>query len=1267
MASVTFRSEQLIMTIHSNSSRASGALPSVVRKGVILLTLMAMQCHWVTPALADLYQKPLLSTTASTVLPNFVLTLDNSESMALNHLPEDTNKVNGTDVQMGGTKLIWMHPSDNTSLATHTLLRSVTGFVPGSIGDQCATVYECQMRSPAVNTIYYNPEVLYLPWPSATNPALRMPAASFTKAYLDPLKQSATDTGWVNLSSTVAVDAVWCTAYNSCAQSSQRFNPAIFYTLDAPKDPTLVSSYTKWDLNTRTEGYGSSYVIKGRTDCGTSTSTQCTIAQERQNFANWFTYHRSRILLTKGAVSEAFASLDNKLRLGWGSMEFAQTDNKVDGQTISGGPTQGVREFTSAYKQTFLTWLQQKTLKGSTPTRFATTGVGQYFLRSDAGSPWRNQPDASVSSPILGCRRAAHILTTDGYYNDDNGYGGNYPSFAGAVGEVDNTPATGYTPEAPYMDGNNRNSLADIAMKYWAFPAVPSTLFQNAGDKVSKVGKDDATWLHVNQFMVGLGVSGTVDQATVEKSKSYTWSTIDTTANNTSSSKIDDMIHAAINSRGQFFSANNGQAIRDAITEAIRGGTPPTKQESGASTAGLSAVTDDMIFVPSYNADGWYGDIIASTITANSNNIRSLATAKVWQASDKLASPADRNIVAYGATGAKAFTAANRASFDTIASNYQTDDFINYIRGNPDVKYRARKGKLPDFINSTPTLVGGNLDMAYDNIPTIGDSYRSYVNSKKKDRTPLLFMGGNGGMLHAFNASQDATTGGPEVFAYIPKAALPNLHLLAQLDYDHHFYVDGPLTEADAYIPKDSATAPSWRNVLIGTMGAGGRGVFAIDVTGTARSKDQTPGSADIGPSQVMWDISDNNDLGYVTSHVEVGYVPDGVTQVGEGDNAKTKAGDWFAFIGNGHEAPSRHAALLVVNLSTHEIVNTFELPDAADVTTPNGLTGVSLIRNKNGEVLGAYAGDLHGQVWRFEFSGPPTLTGNANAVTTNPQWKVGFGGHPLFVARSSTGAVQKITASPKHFQLPSSSGTGNLVTFGTGRLLELADAADTTSTETFYAVLDDTVGTTSSATNRLTDTNGGRSLLQQQTFLKTVQGNPLIQMSNNPVAFTGANKKYGWYVDLEFTSTNTPTITTIGLIHHPKVIYQPQIINGLVFFTAVVPPNLDNACASNPGDQYTFLLPVLTGGQAEFRTWDTNGDGVITDTDAQGQGFGVHDTTGESRLRDTQDARIGVDLTPNSNKHYNKCAAGLAFCTGDGDMMRIQDRVWQRIVKPPF
>jgi len=112
----------------------------------------------------------------------------------------------------------------------------------------------------------------------------------------------------------------------------------------------------------------------------------------------------------------------------------------------------------------------------------------------------------------------------------------------------------------------------------------------------------------------------------------------------------------------------------------------------------------------------------------------------------------------------------------------------------------------------------------------------------------MVYVGANDGMLHAFNAST-----GKEAFAYVPEglygtAAAPNLKRLSEAGYTHRYYVDGSPFVADIYMgakssakTTDEEKAANWKSLLVGTLGAGGKGYLVLDVTGQRTSRSAMP------------------------------------------------------------------------------------------------------------------------------------------------------------------------------------------------------------------------------------------------------------------------------------------------------------------------------------------------------------------------------------------------------------------------------------------
>lgn len=1199
------------------------------KKAIAGIMALAFQLQVTSPVWAALAQVPLISNSATTVSPNVILTLDNSESMALNHMPED----------LAGTNIVRMHPDDNLSTNSHIYLTSVAGFVPAT-GSCAPYVYECKLRSAAVNTIYYNPATLYKPWIDPNNPSLRLSESKFNAAPVTPGSASSRLIDLSVINNRILNN--WCTASNRCNSeggSSLRFNPGIFYVLPVGSDPDRAANYKLYDLNGGgVLDYGREK-YPNRKDCGDT----CTIEQEKQNFANWFTYYRARILFTKAAVSEAFAAQGNRLRLGWGATGNATSANTVDGAATIGGPLQGVRDFDASYKITFLNTIQGMTLRGSTPLRYAMAGVGKYFQRQDAHSPWRDHPEATSDSGTgnaLACRRAYNIMTTDGYYNDNGSVdsSANYPISTGAVGEVDNTTVRvdgtdHYVPTAPFRDSGNASSLADIAMYYWAndlqpgtngianrVPTIPGT-FPDGAAAYYNPSNDPATWQHLTQFTVGIGVSGSLNPSrdlAALQSGTLQWPVI--SADNT---KIDDLWHAAVNSRGKFFQVSNPQDLSDALTTALTAATVDPLKQSGVATTTVSLESQNDKFVSEFNAAGWTGDVKAYAIDKDTGDID--IDAPKWVASEKLPSSGSRNIWTWkpgsGLTPdngtAVAFSLANLESAGTnrlIPEAFRTEALVNYIRGSSadegvlTGQFRPRTVKLGDFINSTPVFVKGLTSISYSQLG--GKAFTDYV-ANKASRQGLLLIGSNDGMLHGFDEET-----GVETFAYIPHGVIANLHKLADQSYGssapgaiaHQYYVDGPLTEADAYIATKKNATPHWSNVVIGTLGAGGTSIFAIDVTGTA---DSSASSTSLNASSVLWEINADNssNLGKITSPAQVGVL---------------QGGGWKVFVGNGYDSSSNRAALLVIDLATGKIDKTFLL--GSDTTTPNGLGGINLLRNSQNEVVSAYGGDLQGNLWRVDF-----------ADGTKPDtWTVGFGGQPLFTTGVNNGPAQPITAPP----VVTTVGGKPLVIFGTGSLLTTEDQVDK-SLQSIYAVWDDPQRTLKAT----------RGKLVQQTISSTVDSQGYYAITSNPVNL-GISQDWGWYIDLTIEPKQ-------------RVIYPLQVIDDLVFIPSVVPAApAASPCDATQGTAYNFLLPTANGGRPSEPILDTNGDGVVNGNDTTGVGYKTL-ADGPSKILLSPTGAGSIQNSGEKDQKFRTrrpCTAGICPPIND-----ITDRVWKQLVNPPF
>jgi len=1171
-----------------------------------------------TVAAAEPAQSPLSSRTAAPPQPNVMITIDDSGSMLFDFMPEQVFKVNGYNVQIAESLSAanWPggYPNDPMRLVTigQNNYTYQTGDVPASKNYE--NLYQKKFRSPDVNAMYYNPDLRYRPWIDAANVPSEMAQATFTAAKYDP-RYAAN----LNLNTVVnwgANTRYWCyNNYNDCQQYNVTvdFNPALVYRLNAGADPNQAGSYVRYDINGRNgDLFSPATKHANRTDCA---GTKCTIDEEKQNFANWFTYYRFRQSMFKAALGRTLSDFTGKVRIGW-----ARYHPENPGALNSTRDVQQiVKPMDAAYLASVLGNLYSINSFSGTPTRSALDQVGAFFKKaaSDAENPWLTSP-GTTGSGLLSCRRSVNMLMTDGYYNDAYNIAGDVdgaagPDYAGGANPNNYSP-TQYLPALPFTDPSPRSdTLADVSMQYFK-----TDLQTGIDNKVAPIDGDIAYWQHLTQFMVGLGVKGTLDSstpaaklATLKQIKAGTLSWPDPTAG--SNEKIDDMWHAAVNTGGDFYSVRDVAELSSAMTDAIGRAAGADGKEGGVAVSGTTLAAGTLKLVPKYQSAVWTGDLEAYTLDANGKVVNSTPT---WKASTKVPLAASRNLYTWDGAAPELF------AWDSMSSANQgrvgTKDLTNYIRGDATnegvgAPYRSRGGSmLGDFVDSPPVYVKGLVDLGYDNIRA---DYRTYVAQKQARSKAAVFLGGNAGILHAFDAAD-----GTELYGYLPRVGLSNLATIAAKDYGtpdnyHRFFVDGPMIETDAYITPRGAVSAQWTNIVIGSMGAGGTGVFAIHVPTT----DPTA----LDANALMWELSalDDNDMGYVFGEIAVG---------------KVKSGGWKAFIGNGANSKNGKSVLMVVDLATGSIDKKLTVGTGSG----GGLMGVSLLKDStSGEVVAAYAGDLKGNLWRFDFEGG-----------TSSDWKVGFKSQPLFTAAIS-GTAQPITVAPVSVVHPS--GAGRVVLFGTGKLIDTVDADDK-SQQTFYGAWDTTVAGASSAdlTSPFTSYASHRTPLQQQVASNVAVND--ITGSYFKVNATAVNwsTQLGWFMDMPFGPLQNASSPLGQRVIYPAII----VAKDYVLIQTMIPAAAAAACEVSKGVGYNYLLVAADGTAVNVPIFDTNGDGVVDDKDQIVAGY---QTEADGTDKILYDANDPSKLVIENTNGYKGAKLPLKSTT-------IKDRVWRMIVNPP-
>lgn len=1177
---------------------------------------------------------PLLK---SNVPPNIVFTLDDSGSMQWESVP---------DAMVTGYGYSGFPLPDNIYKSGSVAYNKVMGF-----GNELSVA---QYRSSAKNSLYYNPAIRYYPWIDSSgiamanadpiaakfNPVLPTGVASLPVINLTSPTQKAAGgcTPWATSSYVLgAQDSVGC----SGSEKRRDFYPATYFIYD----PTLASACTTSNVACfkRIEirlGSEASFPppTLARTDCvqadGKTPATSCTLGQEIQNFANWFQYWRSRILVARGGVGTAFAKQGTAIRVGYGAIN--ETGTTVSTGTMVAGVS---NDFSGSNRSKFFDYLYTHPMPASgTPLRLAVDQVGQYFMtKTGVTGPWQNTIGDSASGQAT-CRQNYHILMTDGYWNGGAAASTrrlDYDSRSGAVMTRPDGTTWQYIKAHPYYDDavvtgspSGGGTLADIAMYYWVTD-LRADWTQKEKKNVPTSADDPAFWQHLVHFTVGLGVKGSLDPKTdlpALTSGTKTWPLpADDSANN-----VDDLFHAAVNSRGEFFSAASPTEFANALDSALNKIAARSGSAAAVGTSSKSVGSGVKLYTSTYETTNWSGTLEQKTIDPDTGAI----TGSDWNSDSKIPSDTTRKIFTSNATGTggvsfeyASLAAGDQAIFDTAAAATATYPFslsvtgekmVNYIRGDQvntrasatDVSkaFRVRAKLLGDLVNSDPLYVKEGVDGSYSFLPSGvpgKDSYLKFLGDKKS-REPLVYVGSNDGMLHAFNMSTVGPTSGLERFAFVPKAVIPNLPFLADPAYTHKFYVDGSPQIGDAFI------GGAWKTILLGSTGAGGKSIFALDVTNIS---DTTPFTA----ANVLWERN-------VNTHGATAASPDanlGFT-IGNPQMGRMKDGRWVAIYGDGYESTSYKATLYVVDLATGDLIANIDT-GVGSSSAKNGLSTPKLLIGSDATIKAAYAGDLQGNLWKFDFSSP---------VTGSIVPKLAFGSTPFFQA-----SAQPITTQPQIYRHPKG---GYLVMFGTGKIFENTDAI-TKDTQTLYGVWDRSDMPVTTPLVVADAIVGGKSKLQQQIYIASsgfykIQDEQTIDWST----------KRGWYIDLNMTAGE-------------RVITDPLVIDDFVLFTTLIPGASSDPCIFDGLSTLMYISP-FNGGALGYKTIDTNGDGKITSADALVSGKQISATFGNTVLR-TGNGR-GVSYTA-PGKGKTDCTSGV--CIGS-ETVGLRDpaptvRLWQQIL----
>jgi type IV pilus assembly protein PilY1 len=523
-----------------------------------------------------------------------------------------------------------------------------------------------------------------------------------------------------------------------------------------------------------------------------------------------------------------------------------------------------------------------------------------------------------------------------------------------------------------------------------------------------------------------------------------------------------------------------------------------------------------------YSKDTWSGDILAFNINA----FAIIQPTGPWDSNDPTTTSAatllDNNTTRIIVTKAGKFdwatlTATEQAS---ISSNATTGaKIVDFVRGGTSneqpngLSFRPRDHVLGDILHSTI-------------------QYWNHDSSTKR-----IYVGANDGMLHVFDANT-----GKEVFAYIPSMLIPKLKNLVNIPYVHTHFVDGPIAIGNV----DYSTVS--KTFLVGGLGAGGKGLYALDVT------NPSPTSEADAASKIKWEITPASagfaDLGYTYGTPHIDRLNNGVAA---------------AVVGNGYvNGGSGHAVLYLIDIDTGALIKAIDT-GSGTTTSPNGLSTPTLVDdNGDNKVDYAYAGDIDGHVWKFDLTGSdPSLYSVVDRDTT------AAGIQPFF----TTSPIQPITTAPAIAAHPNG---GEMLAFATGKILTSGDLSDAAA-HYVYGIWDGAPA----ANNQLltqTLTASTYTVNTKVTNIRTITGNV-------PDWTAGTGHHYGWKVALPAGER------VVGEM--------PFYANGRFYFLSTNPNTL--AQAPDNGKNWLNEITFITGGSPAVPIFDINSDSLFDSLDLDG------------------------------------------------------------------
>ena len=597
----------------------------------------------------------------------------------------------------------------------------------------------------------------------------------------------------------------------------------------------------------------------------------------------------------------------------------------------------------------------------------------------------------------------------------------------------------------------------------------------------------------------------------------------------------------------------------DQLEEALRSVFEASSEASNAAPAVSSSqlISTGLKYVASFNTSKQNGDVQAFALDPTTGSFKANLE---WSAGEKLtlkfpSGPGGRQIITNNQTAGFPFTWTQITSSSHIAyrnlveagtnplTPARAEATVNFMRGDRSeegnlVRSRDATNILGAIVSASPWLQEKPSAKFFD---SSNPGYSAFVVAQNA-RAQVLWSAADDGMLHASKADT-----GDIIMSYVPEALAPRFNELGAPSANIQAFVDGSPFSADidlnAGLP---AGSPAWRTYVFGSLGRGGNGVFALDATNVSTLTNAESNSGSIFKWQFT--ANDDADLGHILSDISI--------EPGTGQAApivKIADGRFAMIFGNGYGSKNGNASLYILpvqgpNASGNWSGKYYKIT----VNGPNnGLSTPTILdTNNDGRADTVYAGDLKGNLWKFDIS-------DANPANWKSAYSISGSPAPLFVAFASDNTTRLPIVGAPQFTFPSFGGV--MLTVGTGLSVKTGDFPNVAVRQRVFGIWDRPAF--AAGTRALpggVDTLVPRTLVRNSANEVTVSSAATVDFEN--VVPTSA--KDGWYFDLPDQSE--------------MVLSNIEYRGGNVFFTSVRPPADSDLCSDVPRSSFYLFDPIL-------------------------------------------------------------------------------------------